>query len=269
MRTRDLLFSLASILFLLSAWGPPEARGAGQVDVIVDRGVTREAETLTRGALDATMNFFNKTYGLSLERKLEIFIVADQQTHVRELRQRYSMPGAMASRNARNFGGVASGEVIVVNTNRAGSKLDYVATVCHEIVHIFQNQASQGNRYGSIKWMTEGVAQALAAQIMAASGIRGALNSQKQWPEILKKVGNTPRLEHLRTYRDWDSAGKTFGYPVVYITASVAVLNLMQEKGTKPLFAFFRNLRNSQPEAAFFQAFGVNLSDFEKSFRPF
>lgn len=179
------------------------------------------------------------------------------------------MPGSMASRTARNFGGIAGGEVIVVNTTRNRSKQNYIATVCHEMVHVFQNQESQGRRNGSIKWMTEGVAQALAAQIMAAAGIRGAFDSQKRWPEFLKNAGRIPRLEHLHTYRDWDTAGRTFGYPVVYTTAAVAVLNLIQEKGSKPLFSFFRNLSKTKPETAFYQAFGVKLSEFEKSFRPY
>ena len=268
MRMKYLLSSLAALLFCLSVWGPPSARGAGQVDVIVDNGVTREAESATRQAIDATMDFFKRNYGLSMERKLEIFIVPDQRTHVRELRQRYSMPGSMASRNAKNFGGIASGGVIVVNTNRGGRQ-NYMDTVCHELVHVFQNQESRGNRYGSIKYMTEGVAQVVAAQIMAAAGIKGPYDPGKLWPAVLKKAGRTPRLEHLRTYRDWDTAGRTYGYRVVYTTAALAALNLLKEKGSKPLFAFFRNLRKNKPEAAFYQAFGINLSEFEKSFRPY
>ena len=269
MRIRYLFVSLGAMLFLLTAGWLPAAQGADQVDVIVDRGVSREAEGLTRTALEATMDFFNKAYGLSLERKLEIFLVADEQTHIKELRQRYSMPGSMASHTAGNFGGIAGGEVIIVNTNQRGGKQSYMATVCHEIVHIFQNQASRGNKYGSIKWMTEGVAQALAAQIMASAGVPGALGALKQWPEMLRRAGNTPRLEYLRTYRDWDSAGKTFGYPVVYTTAAVAALTLMKERGSKPLFAFFHNLSKTEPEAAFYQAFGLKLSEYEKSFRPY
>jgi hypothetical protein len=56
---------------------------------------------------------------------------------------------------------------------------------------------------------------------------------------------------------------------VAYATSALAVLNLVRSKGNQPLFAFFKALKNANPEDAFSQAFGVKLSDFEKDFRPY
>lgn len=268
MKTRSSFMALASVLFFLIVCGPPEAFGAGRIDVILDRGVSRESEAQTRLAIDATSDFFKKTYGLALERNLEIFVVPDKKAHINALKQRYSLTESEASNSANHTAGSALGGVIVVNVGNTGSNQDYFFCLCHEMVHYFQSQESQDYRTGSIKWLTEGVADALAAQIMTAAGVKYA-DPQSRWPEILKKAQKTPRLEHLHSHGDWSAAISAYGSTVAYKTSAVAVLTLIQSKGNKPLFAFFQALRNAKPEDAFYQAFGVKLSDFEKDFRPF
>jgi hypothetical protein len=56
---------------------------------------------------------------------------------------------------------------------------------------------------------------------------------------------------------------------IAYNTAALAVLTLVEWRGYPSLFAYFRNLRNSSPEDAFYRAFGSRLNDFEKQFKPF
>jgi hypothetical protein len=264
MKTRFSFIGQVSVLFFLIVGGPLDAYGAGQIDVILDRGVSREAEAQTRLAIDATVDFFKKTYGLTLNNKLEIFVVPDKQAHIKELKQRYSLTESEALIRAENTGGSARDGTIIVNVHNAGSA-HLIFCICHEIVHYFQGQVSRN--FCSIMWMTEGVANALAAQIVAAAGVKCPESSQ--WLEVLKKAPKTPRLEHLHSFRDWDTAIKTDGQTVAYAISSVAVMTLIQSKGTKPLFTFFHALRNAKPEDAFSQAFGVRLSDFEKDFRPF
>lgn len=268
MKNRSPFIALASVLFLLMVCGPLDAYGAGRIDVILDRGVSREAEAQTRLALDATIEFFKKTYGLALERNLEIFVVPDKKAHINALKQRYRLTESEASHSAENTAGSARGGVIVVNVGNTSSNQDYIFALCHEMVHYFQSQESYDFRTGSIIWLTEGAADALAAQIMAAAGGKSA-DLQNRWPEILRRAQRTPKLEQLHSPRDWSAAINAYSSVVAYKTSAVAVLTLIQAKGNKPLFTYFRALRNTNPEDAFYQAFGIRLSDFEKQFRPF
>ncbi len=117
--------------------------------------------------------------------------------------------------------------------------------------------------------MTEGVANAIAAHILATAGIKGGVDYQKQWLETLQKARGWPSLENLHTPKEWYAAMQAYSPNVTYGTASLAVLKLVQWRGYQPLFAYFSALKQTSPEDAFYQAFGARVGDFEKQFRPF
>jgi len=65
------------------------------------------------------------------------------------------------------------------------------------------------------------------------------------------------------------SACHTYGGRVTYTTSALAVITLVEWRGYPALFTYFRALKNTNPEEAFYQAFGAKVGDFEKQFRPF
>jgi hypothetical protein len=265
MKTRIPFISLALTLFFLIVCGPLQAYGAGRIDLVVDRGTSRDVEAAARAAIEATNDFFKKVYGLTLERKVEIFLVPDRQAHIKELKQRYSLTETEAASRAQSTSGSALDGIIIVNAANTGGKQGLFFCLCHELVHYFQGQVSRN--FCAIMWLTEGTANVLAAQIMAAAGVQCL--EAGLWPEVLKRGPGIPRLEHLHSFKDWGTTINSYGQATAYAVSSMAVVTLIRAKGNKPLFAFFQGLNKAKPEDAFYQAFGVKLADFEKNFRPY
>ncbi len=268
MKTKSPVIALAICLLVLTVCLSPAAYGKGGIDLIADQFVSNEAKDQARLAVNTTLKFFHNTYGLSLEKDVQVYLVTDRTAYKRALKRWYDMNEAEAAHRAQKSAGTAGDATIVVDVGDIRSREAQLFCLCHEIVHQFQGQASRG-RTGSIMWVAEGVAEALAAQILATAGVTGGTDYQNRCLSILKKATSRPRLENLHTLQDWFAAIEAHGSMVTYGTATVAVLALVQRHGYEPLFIYFRALNQASPEDAFYQAFGVKVSSFERDFHPF
>lgn len=270
MKTKSLAMALAACLFFLSLCLSPAARAA-RIDVVVEHGVKKEAETQARMALDTALNFFQNTYGLGLQRNLQVILVPDKMGYTRALKQSYGLSEGDALKLANKTAGFSrgsAGATIIVNMGSLHNNLARLFCLCHELVHQFQSQESR-DKHAAIRWVSEGAADAIAAHILETAGVRGAASIKKYWLENLRKARSLPRLEKLHTYQDWFAAMDAHGSVVTYGTAATAVLLLVQWKGYRPLFAYFSALRQGvSPEEAFYRAFGARVGDFEKQFHP-
>ncbi|MHB8069117.1 MAG: hypothetical protein ACYDIC_14605 [Desulfobaccales bacterium] len=270
MKSKFLVISLALCFFWLQVCLLPAAYGATRLDLVVGYGVDNHSEAQARLALDTATNFFQNTYGLGLERDLQIFLVPDQDAYRTALIQRYNLSDNQARNVAESTAGFSrgsAGATIVVNMGNLRSGLSQLFCLCHELVHQFQSQESR-DRHNSIRWLSEGVAEALAAHILETAGLKKA-DYKGYWQGIVKKAPRFPRLENLHSYNEWFASMEANGSQVTYGTAALAVLTLVQWKGYRPLFAYFTSLQQLSPEAAFVQAFGATVADFEKQFTPF
>lgn len=270
MQSKSLVASLALSLLWLHFFFSPAAYGATRLDLVVEYGVDNKSESQARLALDTSTNFFQSTYGLGLERDLQIFLVPNQDTYRTALMQHYGLSDSQARNVAESTGGFSrgsAGATIVVNMGSLTSGQSQFFCLCHELVHQFQSQESR-DRHNSIRWLSEGVADVLAAHILDTAGLKRA-DYQRYWQEIVKRAPRWPRLEDLHSYDDWFASMEANGPPVTYGASALAVLTLVRWKGYRPLFAYFNSLKQLSPEDAFVQAFGLTVADFEKQFTPF
>lgn len=258
MKTKPLM-TLAACLFILNFWVSPAAFAA-RVDVVVDHGVENNAEAQARATVNGVFDFFQKTYGITMQRDFRVKFSCDKLNYKKAIKDWYGANEAQASYLAHSSG-LAKGGTLIVDLGDIKDNYLQLFILCHEIVHFYQGQESN-DKHGSIRWMSEGVANAIAAHIMETVGGQTPGLWKKLWIERLKSASNWPKLENLYSYNQMRGS-------LAYDTASLAVLTLVQWRGYPALFAYFRNLKNASPEDAFYQAFGVKVSDFEKSFRPF
>ncbi|MBI4644361.1 MAG: hypothetical protein HY790_06940 [Deltaproteobacteria bacterium] len=77
MKSKPLVIALASCLFFLNVCVSPTAYGA-RIDLIVDHGVDKNAEAQARAAINGIFDFFQKTYGIGLQRDLRIKLTCDK-----------------------------------------------------------------------------------------------------------------------------------------------------------------------------------------------
>jgi len=265
---KSLILALVSCCFCFNLSLPPGVWAGARVDVIVEHGVDKEVEDQARTAVTAIFDFFHNTYGLSLDKDIKIVLTPDKLNYKDAIKQLYGASDAAAGVQSEITAGVQSRGTIIINAGSIKNNQKQLFVLCHEIVHHFQGQECP-NRYGAIRWLTEGVANAIAAHILMTAGVKGGDDFQKEWLQVLQKARGWPNLEKLHTQRDWYAAMQSFNPNVTYSTASLAVLNLVQWRGYQPLFAYFQNLKQAGPEDAFYQAFGAKIEDFEKQFRPF
>jgi hypothetical protein len=267
MKNKSLLIACASCLFFLALSLSPAVYAGARIDLVVDHGVDKEADAQARAAINAIIDFFHNTYGLGLERDIRIKLTCDKLNYQRSIQEWYGAGEAAAARQSEITGGLQSRGAIIINFGSIHNSHFQLFCLCHEIVHHFQSQESS-DKYGSIRWMTEGVANVIAAHILATIGIKRAAYGKNLWLQNLKKAQSWPRLESLHTGAEWYAVMQARPR-VTYETASLAVLTLVEWRGYGSLFNYFRALKNTSPEEAFYQAFGSRLTDFEKQFRPF
>lgn len=265
---KSLILALLSCFFFFSLSLSPAAWAGARVDVIVEHGVAKEVEDQARTAVTAIFDFFHNTYGLSLDKDIKIVLTPDKLNYKDAIKQLYGASDAAAGLQSEITAGLQSRGTIIINAGSITGNHRQLFVLCHEIVHHFQGQECP-DRYGAIRWLTEGVANAIAAHILATVGIKGADDYPKKWQKVLEKARSWPSLEQLHTPKDWYAAMQSYNPDVTYGTASLAVLKLVQWRGHRPLFNYFQTLKQTNPEEAFYQAFGARIGDFEKQFRPF
>jgi len=271
MKAKSLIAALGACLWLFNPYFFPFAQGATRLDLAVEHGVDNKSEAQARLAIDTAIKFFQNTYGLALERDLQIILVPNQDTYRNALIRYYGLKDNEARDLAEKTSGFsrgALGATIIVNMGNLHNSHAQLFCLCHEIVHQFQSQESR-DQHNSLRWLSEGVADALAAHILETAGLTRGIDYKNLWQGIIKKAPRWPRLENLHTYKEWFAAMDDNGSQVTYGTAAVAVLTLVQWKGYRPLFVYFSTIKQSGPDPAFYQAFGTKAADFEKQFSPY
>jgi hypothetical protein len=234
----------------------------------VDHGVDNDAETQLRAAVNGVFDFFQRTYGIGLQRDIRIKLACDKINYKKSIQNLYGSSEARAEHQADSSVGLQNRGTLIVDLGNRARRHGKLFTLCHEMVHFFQAQESN-DKHGSIGWILEGSADALAAHILETAGIKGARGYKNRSIEFLKRARNIPSLEIMHTHQGIMAACGTHGGNVCYTTAAMAVLTLVEWKGYGALFTYFRALKNTSPEDAFYQAFGTRIDDFEKQFRPF
>lgn len=267
MKTKSLFLALAACFFFLNLCIAPDVHGA-RVDLVVDHGVEKDSEAQARAAVNGVFDFFQKTYGIGLQRDIRIKFSCDKLNYKKAIQDWYGASEGQAALVAHTTAGLQRRGDLIVDLGDINCDYKQLFVLCHEMVHFYQGQESQ-DKHGAIGWMLEGSADALAAHILETVGVKGASGYKNWCLDNLKKARGLPSLESLHTHQGLMSACYNYGGPVTYTTSALAVMTLVEWRGYPALFTYFRALKNASPEDAFYQAFGARIGDFEKQFRPF
>lgn len=217
------------VFFLLNFCGLPAVQGV-RIDVVVDHGVEKDAETQARAAVQGIIDFFHNNYGVALERDLRLKFACDRLNYKKAIQDWYKLGEAQADFHAHTSKGLQSQGALIVNLGDIHGNFPQLFVLCHEMVHHFQGQIS-GDRHGSLRWLSEGMADAIAAHVLATIGVKAAGPYQASWRENLKKARDWPKLEKLHTPREWYAAVRAYGSYVTHKTSALEVLMLVSLYG--------------------------------------
>jgi hypothetical protein len=258
-----LLRSITLIIFMVYAMFvfPVPVRG-GTIEVIPEAGVPPEAKRLTEQAANATLWYFHNNYNLGLDKTMRFVLVPNKDAFFKALQREAGMTQAEAAKHAQ-FIGISYKNTIVLICGSVRQIRFHLHATCHELVHQFQGLVS-GDRHGQVRWMTEGSAEVIAARVLETIKLDTIAHRRQEWMQILRKAPKKPMLTELTGYEVWSNAMAKYGGETAYTASALAVLTLAQQSGYEGLFLYFKNLKHNNPQKAFYNAFKIDLVDFEK-----
>lgn len=245
-------------LWLATAAG--QARAA--VTVEADTRLAPEVVEATDRAVAAVRAFFSREYGLELDHDVRIVLAGDKNDFAEALVHDAKASPVLADEKAEYAAGVSGRAVIVARPGRQAKPAAVAFLVCHELTHQYQAQVAPG-RFAAVHWMSEGVADVVAARLVEDMGLGRLDDLRGRWEKTVGAASDRPRLAGLHGREDWHGARKRFGASLVYAMSDLAVLELTQRAGVAGLFDYFKALRAMAPEQAFEKAFDRDLATFE------
>lgn len=259
-RLSSLVGGMAVCLWLWAAGAPPA--WAGPVTVVDDSDVNQATYEAVQRAIEATLDFFHEEYGLTLDHDVRLVITANKEAFVESLIRRGRHSRDAAIDRAGKSVGLSTRGTILEDLGRQESLVSKVFVAAHELTHQFQSQLSrQPNR---VRWISEGMANGIAAKVVEQAHLGSVERFRRGWLQRVRSAAKRPHLAELRSAADWMAAENRYGGPLIYGLGSLAVLRLIEQRGDRALFTYFRNLRDMDFEQAFRETFDMDLSQFER-----
>lgn len=238
---------------------------AGSVTIVDDPDVDQAASEAVQQAVDATLDYFRAEYGLTLDHDVRLVLAADKENFIEALiRRSRHTPEAAADRAGKSVGLSMPG-MIVENVGHQDTVAKKIFVAAHELTHQFQDQMCR-HRQGTISWLSEGMANAIAAKIVEQEQRGSVSRFREHWQRTVRAAKKRPFMAQLRDASAWRAAESRFGGDPIYGMGSLAVLDLIDLRGEHALFDFYTRLRTADRELAFQDAFGRDLSQFEREY---
>lgn len=253
-----LLAGLTLCLWLLA--GPTLA---GHVTVADDPDVDQAAVEAVNQAIETTLDLFRFEFGLTLDHDVRLVLTANKEDFAASLVRQGSHTRESAADRADKSVGLSSRGRIVEDLSRQGNLAAKVFVAAHELTHQFQDQLSAG-RHNVARWLSEGAADYMAARAVEVSRLGKLSVLSARWAKTVADAAEPPSLTALRSFADWRAAENRYGGALIYNLADLAVLRLVELKGERALFDYFRRLRDQDVERAFQASFGQDLGRFER-----
>lgn len=242
-----------------------QAQTAGkQPAVMIERlnDVTDAEAAVVEQAAEATTQFFQESH-LKLQQPLQLILVRGRQVYLSEVMKRFKVSEIEAARAIKGTDAVAGPGQIIINMDGVPSDRQKTFLTAHETTHQYQRVLA-GNRAGTVKWLLEGMAETVGAQIVERKGYMTVAQYRNNWQSGLRSIADKPELAGLRAADAWSSALSRYGSTVTYKTAGLAVLVLTERFGQEKVLAYFGRLgKGESAEDAFYHSFGMTLADFE------
>lgn len=258
-----LLFATVSLTACAQATIRPEA-AAYQSPVSIERltGVSDAEVTAIKRSAEETTHFFHDA-GLQLQKPIQIILVRGRQAYMAEVMSRFKLSEIEAARAIQGTDAVAGPGRIIINMDGVPSDRQKTFLTAHETTHQYQRSLA-GNRAVTVKWLLEGMADTVGAQVVERMGYMTVAQYRNNWQNGLRMSPRKPELAEMRDSGGWANALSHYGSPVTYKTAGLAVLVLTERFGQEKVLTYFKLLgQGDNAENAFYRSFGLNLADFE------
>lgn len=227
-------------------------------------GITPTETSDVSGAAEETARFFQEL-GLSQDRPVTIVLTRDRNAFLTETARRFGISDWEARRVTRSVDALAGDGLIVLNADGVPTPRQRTFLIAHELTHQYQRQLA-GLKAGEVKWMLEGMAEAVGAYVVARQGFMTVPQYKANWYTGISRTSNKPALEALRTSGDWAEALSIYGAGMTYKTAGLSNLVLFEQHGIQQVICYFALLGKGQNATEAFQnAFEADLQQFEQS----
>ena len=224
--------------------------------------ITPEETADFQQAALATTAYYQEQ-GLQLKKPVTLVLTRNRQAFLTESVSRFKVSELEVHKAAKAVDALAGDHLIVFNVNGTPTTRQRVFILAHELTHQYQRELAGANA-GGVKWMLEGMAEAVGAQLVARAGFFSVPQYKANWQTGITLAPQKPALSELRNSSGWSNSLSTYGGPLTYKTAGLANLVLLERHGTPKILAYFRELsRGATPESAFRQAFGQEMDQFE------
>jgi hypothetical protein len=250
-------------LSLLCLWLLAGPALAGHVTIADDPDVDQAALDAVNQAIETTLDLFREDFGLTLDHDVRLQLTANKEDFAATLVRQGSHSRDSAANRADKSVGLSSRGKIVEDLGRQDNIAEKIFVAAHELTHQFQDQAS-GGRHGTVRWLSEGAADYLAAKVVERSRLGSLAAYRARWTRLVAAAAARPSLAALRGYGDWTAAENRYGGGLIYRLSDLAVLRLVELRGDRALFAFFRRLHDLDADRAFQETFGQDLDRFER-----
>jgi hypothetical protein len=190
-------------------------------------------------------------------------LTANKENYTEALIRKSRHPRDAAAQRADKSIGLSARGMIFEDIGRQNNVAEKIFVAAHELTHQFQDQASNGH-HRPVVWISEGVADCIAAKVVEQAGLGSIAAYRKLWSRQLNSAAERPHLAQLHGVADWAAAENHYGGNLIYRMGDMAVLQLIELRDEKALFAYFRRLQRMDFEQAFQETFGLDLRQFEQ-----
>jgi len=225
-------------------------------------GITPETVKEIEQIVTVTQKHFAEKTDMALETAVTIVLTPTRKAYIGEVISRFNLSELEAERVAKGTDALSGNHLIIVNNSGIPTIRQKTFLLVHEITHFYQRQIA-GPQAGTVKWLLEGIADKIGAQIVSEQGYFTMAEYKNNWQNGLGLATHKPKLSELITSDGWSTSLSQYGSPLTYKTAGCAVLFLTEQIEEKKVFSYFTRLKKGEsPESAFQNTFGMSMSDF-------
>ena len=253
------LIALTAILVCMNS-----LLSAAEFDITAEDGVPPKMKEQTLSVCKKTTAFFKDTMNIELEDSVKVILVGSKEAYIKAQISENKVTPAEAEIRAQTTTGWSHGNLIIHWATALNDDKQRFFNMSHELVHQLQRQLVKGNKQ-KIRWLHEGMADAIAAKVIEANRLSTYEKYRKNWFETIKKAASYPSLNELSSNDGWNKVINNYPYGMLYRIADFGTACLVDDKGTKGLIEYHRNLgKGSSPEAAFREVYGIDVDKYEE-----
>ena len=239
---------------------------AAQVSILRSTNVEDVFRLEAAATVQQTCSYFKENGQYDFAEPITILLVNGEQEYINANIKFDHVSETEALRRAKTTVAWVQGNMIISNVGGQPTQRQRAFTIAHELAHKYQGQMAGKNAF-AVLWMTEGSADYWAAKIVDHMGFASLSWYRHNWEAGLRTYhDHIPELASLERAADWYKALDTYGSPVTYRTADLAIFRLVDLQGEEVLFAYFRGNGGGKTAAeAFAAACGQSFAEFYDS----